>query len=289
MQLCAACEEREVHDATHTLIKIRQQRQPAPPMKKRCCWGKLKIVKKIALPVIGLLILRHLPLILALLGFWAVGEVCKKRRRLLSDCAECTHTEGCHLGKVAKKVKRCRDFKNFRCAIFCKVTFVLGCLLARVCPLWLVLPPMILALVCSRKLKRFMRKGCREQRGQNGRHADFKEMVQNLSQRCDQLDRTLWNQLCAIFSSPRPAATVSAAVAAAATAAMNEVQRRGDGIQIPVAVPPAGPAFEHQTRMLRDMGFEITPALQQLLIKHNGNLPALLPELVQLTSKEKQS
>jgi len=84
---------------------------------------------------------------------------------------------------------------------------------------------------------------------------------------------------------------MSAAVAAAATAAMNEVHRMGDGIQIPVAVPPsaAGPVFEQQTRLLREMGFQITPTLQQLLTKHNGNLQAVLPELVQLTSKEKQA
>jgi len=290
INLCAGCEEANMHDSEHTLIKVRApparqpERQPRAKggMKWKWCSG-LKMVKKASIVLIALFVLRALPFLLAVLGVWATFQFAKRRRRFLRQCADCTHAEGCHLGRLSKKMKHCKVSKDWRCGLAIQAAFLVGCLLARALPLCLVLPPLVLAMLARRSLRKFKKGFCNDVCG----HQEWtraKEVVRNLTRSCEELDRTLWKHICAIYQNPR---TVKAAVAAAAAAAMNEVQR-ADGIQIPVAVPPsaAGPAFEQQTRLLKEMGFEITAALQQLLVKHNGNLPAVITEFVSMNKKQ---
>jgi len=241
--------------------------------------------------VILLFILRSLPVYLCVLGLWAAGQYAKKRRFFLGECSECTHTENCHIGKAAKRIKRCKNFMNSRCAIACKIGFFLGCLLARALPIWMVLPPLLSAMWCRRQLRQFKKGMCHELRG--GHRVNvferIRDFIQNLIRTCDNLDRALWNQLCAICRNPPKPATVGAAVAAAAAVLRDAEENRGmSGIQIPVAVPPNGLAFQQQTALLKEMGFQNTAALQQLLLKHSGNLQAVITEYMQL-NKEKQA
>jgi len=248
-------------------------------------------MKKAAIPLIAFFILRSLPVFLCILGLWAAGRYVKRRRHVLSECADCTHAENCHIGKISKKAKRCKPFMNSRVAIFFKIAFVLGCLLARAMPLWMVLPPFLVALWCRRQLCQFKKGMCQEMRGNANVLARLKEMLQAFVQTCDSLDRALWNQIC---GRARTATVAAAAVMDRANLdgvndRMDGVNDRMDGIRIPVALPPAGPAFQQQLALLQEMGFDNTAVLQPLLLKHSGNLQAVITEYIMQFNKEKRA
>jgi hypothetical protein len=150
-------------------------------------------------------------------------------------------------------------------------------------PLWLVLPPFLLALWCRRQLCQLKKGMCQEMRGNVNVLVRLKEMLQTFVRTCDNLDRVLWNQLCG------KARAAAAAPGAAPVMREADLSDRMDGIRIPVAIPPAGPAFQQQLALLKEMGFDNTAVLQPLLLKHSGNLPAVITDYITQLNKEKRA
>jgi len=82
------------------------------------------------------------------------------------------------------------------------------------------------------------------------------------------------------------AASESLAASVAAVVALGEHVAAELGATIPVAVPVNAAPYSQQTKILKEMGFEDSPALQQLLIKHSGNIQAVISDFMQLRPKQ---
>jgi hypothetical protein len=82
------------------------------------------------------------------------------------------------------------------------------------------------------------------------------------------------------------AASESLAASVAAVVALSESVAAGLGVTIPVAVPVNAAPYAQQIRVLKEMGFEDTAALQQLLVKHSGNIQAVITDVMQLKPKQ---
>jgi len=82
------------------------------------------------------------------------------------------------------------------------------------------------------------------------------------------------------------AASESLAASVAAVVALGESVAAEFGAPLPVAVPVNIAPYGQQTRILKEMGFEDTPALQQMLIKHAGNIQAVISDVMQLKPKQ---
>jgi len=82
------------------------------------------------------------------------------------------------------------------------------------------------------------------------------------------------------------AASESLAASIAAVVALSEQVASGLGAPLPVAVPVHAAPYVQQTKILTEMGFENTAALQQLLIKHSGNIQAVISDVMQLRPKQ---
>jgi len=83
------------------------------------------------------------------------------------------------------------------------------------------------------------------------------------------------------------AASESLAASVAAVVALSESVAAELGAPLPVAVPVNIAPYGKQTRVLKEMGFDDTPDLQQLLVKHAGNIQAVISDVMQLKRKQK--
>jgi len=77
------------------------------------------------------------------------------------------------------------------------------------------------------------------------------------------------------------AASESLAASVATVVALSEAVAAELGVPIPLAVPVGSAPYARQTNILKDMGFENTPELQQLLAKHSGSIQAVVADVMQ--------
>lgn len=290
--ICAACEEHNVHDSTHTLIKVRApvskckaQRREEKNGKRRGKWtcNKLAKLRRFAVPVVFVAVLRHLPFMLCLLALWAGFHFMQKRRALLKVCSECTHNEKCRVGKKAKRMA-----KGGGCGLVPKILFAMACLLVRILPIWLLVGLFPLAMCVRSKVHRAKKGACMN---------NFKGNMDSLCGRYKDILLLNWPQLMhrvqqnqvprgglpqSMMGCAAVAASESLAASVAAVVALSESVAAELGVTIPVAVPVSAAAYAQQIRVLKEMGFEDSAALQQLLVKHSGDVQAVISEVMQL-------
>jgi len=258
---------------------------------KRCGWEKLRLL---SVPVIGLIIMRHLPFYLCLLGVWAVIQVMRRRRIHLSVCADCTHKEDCRVGRNAN------NFRNGHCWGFIpKVLLISSLFLLRAMPLCMLAVCVPIIFCVGRKLRRLKKRCCKGADLNNLRgHFD------SIRGQYRDILRMSWPQLAdRLHQSPQArggvpptsvvgcaaiAASEGLAASVATIVALGESVAAELGVQIPVAVPVRAAPYAQQTRILKEMGFAQTPELQQLLVKHSGNIQAVITDVMQLAAKPKQ-
>jgi len=254
-----------------------------------CC--KFQKVRRYALPIIFIAILRHLPVLLCLLGMWAGCQFMRKRRVLLQQCSGCTHKEECRVGKKAHQIAN--GGEKF-CGLIPRIVFVMVCLVLRALPCWCLAIVCLMMFCCCRTLRRLRKAGCGMGRG-------FRGSVDSMCEQYKDILQMGWPQLLdRVRESQRPrgglpqsvmgcaavAASESLAASVAAVVALSESVAAELGAPLPVAVPVGKAPYGQQTRILKEMGFEDTPALQQLLVKHAGNIQAVISDVMQLKRKQ---
>lgn len=293
VSVCATCEERNVHDSAHTLLKFRVpasaskcHRQRGEWQKKKwgcCLWKK---ARRFAVPIVFVAVLRHLPFMLCLLALWAGFQYMRKRRAFLKQCSECTHKENCRVGQKANKLS-----KSNGCGLIPKILFVVACLLVRALPIWLLVIFTPLVMCACRKLRRLKKEVCLNKfRGNVGSMCgQYKDILQmswpQLMQRVHQNQAPRGAMPQSVMGCAALAASESLAASIAAVVALSEGVAAELGVTIPVAVPVNATLYAQQTRILKEMGFDDTPVLRQLLAKHSGNVQAVITDVMQLKPK----
>jgi len=293
VSVCATCEERNVHDSAHTLLKVRvpasaskchRQRSEWQKKKWGCCpWKK---ARRFAVPIVFVAVLRHLPFMLCLLALWAGFQFMRKRRALLKQCSECTHKENCHVGRKANKLS-----KGNGCGLVPKILVVVACLLVRALPICflIVCAPLVMFACC--KLRRLKKGVCSNKFRGNmvsmcGQYKDILQMSwPQLMQRVQQNQAPRGAMPQSVMGCAALAASESLAASIAAVVALSEGVAAELGVAIPIAVPVSATPNGQQVRILKDMGFDDTPVLQQLLAKHSGNIQAVIADVMQLKPK----
>jgi hypothetical protein len=288
VSVCSSCEERNVHDSTHTLMKVRvptkKCNKPQRGGAKVQKWGcrKLKKLRCVALPLIFIAVLRHLPFMICLLAIWAGFQFMQRRHSLLKVCSECTHKESCRVGKKAAKSAKGNGFR-----LVPKIMFTIACLFVRILPIWLLAVCIPLVVCACRKLRRMKKGVCVN---------NFRSSVDSMCGRYRDILQLSWPQLMhrvqqnqvprggvpqSVVGCAAVAASESLAASIAAVVALGESVAAELGVNIPVAVPVNATPYAQQTRILKEMGFEDTSSLQQLLVKHSGNIQAVISEVMQ--------
>jgi hypothetical protein len=264
------------------LVKPSDKPQKAKEVKQWACC-KFKKLRRLAIPLIFIAIIRHLPFMLCLAGMWAGFQIMKKKRALLRVCAECTHNEGCRVGKKCNRIKKGMN----NCGIVPKILFVMACFLVRVLPMCalLILAPLIMC--ACRKLRRVKKGMCQNWRANVesmcGRYRDILTLSwPQLAERVQQSQAPRGGVPSSVVGCAAVAASESLAASVATIVALSESVAAELGVNIPVAVPVGQLPYPQQTRILKEMGFEDSPVLQQLLAKHSGNLQAVVSEFMQL-------
>jgi len=300
VSVCVDCEEKNVHDTAHTLLKVRvpassprlhpqnAERKAERAAKKwgGCC--KWKKVRMAAVPLILIAVLRHLPLMLCLLAMWGGCQILRKRRCLLQICSECTHKEGCRVGKAANRAAKGGQF----CGLIPKILCVILCLFLRALPCWLLVVFLPVVFCVCRKLRRLRKGVCKNNlRGRvDAMCGQYKDILQmgwpQLWQRVQQNQAPRGGMPQSVMGCAAVAASESLAASVAAVVALSESVAAGLGVTIPVAVPVNAAPYAHQISVLKEMGFEDTAALQQLLVKHSGNIQAVISDVMQLKPKQ---
>jgi len=213
----------------------------------------------------------------------------RRKRALLRVCSECTHKEDCRVGKKANQlvhgVEKC-------CGLIPRILVVVMCLIVRALPIWclLICCPF---LFCVRRAFRRFRKGVciNGFRGSvDSMCGQYKDILQlswfQLAQRVQQNQAPRGGVPQSMMGCAAVAASESLAASVAAVVALSEQVAAGLGAPLPVAVPVNAAPYGQQTKILTEMGFENTPGLQQLLIKHSGNIQAVISDVMQLKPKQ---
>jgi len=252
--------------------------------KWRCGWNK---ARRCAVPLVFVAVLRHLPFMLCLLTVWAGFQFMQKRRCLLRACSECTHKEDCQVGKRAAKMA-----EGNACGLVPKILFTVVCLLVRSLPIWLLVICIPLVLCLCRRLRRLKKGGCiaNLRGGVNSMCSQYRDILSlswpQLMQRVQQNQAPRGGMPQSMMGCAAVAASESLAASVAAVVALGERVAVELGVPIPVAVPVNATPFTQQILILKEMGFEDTPSLQQLLVKHSGNIQAVISDVMQLKSKQ---
>jgi len=300
VSVCATCEEKNVHNSAHILLKVRVPASSVPGShcSKQFCrecnfkqWGcgKWRKAKRCAMGLIFLAVLRHLPILLCFLGMWATLQILRKKRVVLRACADCSHKEECHVGKKAKEIA---NGGNKFCGLFPKIFFVIVCLILRALPCWCLLICIPVVCCCCRTLRRLKKGACQNFRRGNldsmcGQYKDILRMgLPQLLDRIRESQAPRGGAPQSMMGCAAVAASESLAASVAAVVALSESVAAELGVAIPVAIPVKVAPYVQQTRVLKEMGFEDTPALQQLLIKHSGNIQSVISEVMQLKPKQ---
>lgn len=283
--VCATCEERNVHDTAHTLLKVRVPIAPSPIaslngwQRKNCSWKKMRCF---AMPIVFVAVLRHLPFMLCLLALWAGFQFMKKRRTLLKQCSECTHKENCRVGQKANRLSKGEEY-----GLMPKILFV-ACLLVRALPISFLIVCAPLMMCACRKLRRFKKGICSKKFRNNvgamcGQykeilHMSWPQFMQSVQQ--NQAPRGRMPE--SVVGCAALAASEGLAASIAAVVALSENVAAELGVRIPVAAPVNATPYAQQIRILKEMGFDDTPDVRQLLNKHSGNIQAVITEFMQM-------
>jgi len=289
VSVCATCEEHNVHDTAHTLLKVRVPATASKCHEKRggwqrknCSWRKIRCF---AMPVVFVAVLRHLPFMLCLLALWAGFQFMKKRRALLKQCSECTHKENCRVGQKANRVSKGDSY-----GLLPKILFVATCLLVRALPICFLIVCAPLMMCACHKLRRFKKGICSKKFRSNvgamcGQYKDVLQMnwpqfVQGVQ---NQVPRGRTPE--SVVGCAALAASQSLASSIAAVVALSENVAAELGVRIPVAAPVNATPYSQQIRILKEMGFDDTSDVRQLLSKHSGNIQAVITDFMQMKQK----
>jgi len=193
---------------------------------------------------------------------------------------------------VGKKANQLAHGVEKCCGLIPRIFIVLMCLIVRALPIWCLIICLPFMFCVRRTLRRFRKGVCRSGfRGTvDSMCGQYKDILQlswfQLAERVQQNQAPRRGGPQSVMGCAAIAASESLAASVAAVVALGEQVAAGLGAGIPVAVPVNAAPYTQQTKILTEMGFENTPALQQLLIKHAGNIQTVISDVMQLRPKQ---